>query len=795
MSESLKLVFSVGFVAGFSKVGDINARVAHQTSAMEGIQTHRRIQQSRGSNYVAEKKLSIDLLHLGHQITIQGRADGYRPGTDSEQPWLEEIKTTRLTYAQIPEGIIYQHKNQVIIYGHMLCRSLGYSKLRLQRTYVHPDSLEECVVFEELSAEALQTAFEDIIAPLIGWLEQRSEWFVRRNQALTDFIFPFEHFRPGQRRLAESVYRNVVRRTRLMVQAPTGLGKSMAVLFPALKALPANGCDKIFYLSAKTAGQTSAETALELIHGSGPALRSVVITAKAKTCFNPDLPCDPEYCQYARGYFDRLPEALSSIRDQSGHWGRTQIEALAASKMICPFELSLDAAVEADVIVGDYNYLFSPSSRLKRFFDGSRAGPYSVLLDEAHNLVDRGRSMFSASLTQVQILSAIKQLKIERPQVAKVLKQMNAALLKLYRERGDERRDTRIEYAQLQPLLKRTQQFLGLMEDIELGQETPKPLMDVFFEAHQFQQVAEKINDDYCLTLSASKGSRSVQLNCMHPGAQLRVGYDSVQSLVGFSATLGPKAYFSEFLGLTDNAHWLRLPSPYPAENQLTLIAKFIRVDFENRKQSAQALVGLLLLLTQSQPGNYLIYLPSYDYLELIASRYHPVAGDEQVVRQTVDMSDSESKAFTDTFTTDSRVTGFAVIGGKFSEGIDLKGFRLRGAVIVSLGLAPRSVRFDDLDQRLAEGVAGSDNKPLASMDSYDYAYRFPALQRVIQTAGRVIRTENDRGVVVLVDPRFCQSRNLELLPEHWRPQVITNAQDVTQALNSFWHEHKQKRP
>ena len=793
MSEPLKLTFSVGFVAGFSKVGDINARVAHQTSAMEGIQTHRRIQQSRGSSYVAEQRLSTELVHKGHQITLQGRADGYTPATNSELPWLEEIKTTRLTPAQIPAGAIQQHKNQVAIYGHMLCQSLGYPKLRVQRTYVHPESLEESAVCEELSAEALQIAFDEIIEPIIEWFKQRSDWFVRRNQALTNFEFPFEDFRPGQRLLAESAYRNVVRRARLMVQAPTGLGKSMAVLFPALKALPANGCDKIFYLSAKTAGQSSAETALELIHRSGLPLRSVVITAKAKTCFNPELPCDPEYCQYAGGYFDRLPYALTLIREQSGHWDRTRIEALATSKMICPFELSLDAAVEADVIVGDYNYLFSPSSRLKRFFDGSRASPYSVLLDEAHNLVDRGRSMFSAGLTQVQILSAIKQLKIERPLIAKALKHMNAALLKLYRERGEDRREAKIEHAELKPLLKRTQNFLGLIEDIELGQGTSKPLMDVFFEAYQFLQVAEKINEDYCLTLSASEGLRSVQLNCMHPGAQLKVGYDYVQSVVGFSATLAPKVYFSEFLGLTEHAHWLRLPSPFPAKNQLTLIAKYMRVDFENRKQSAQALVELLAQLTQSQPGNYLIYLPSYEYLDLIASRYHPGARDERVLRQTVDMSDSESKAFIDSFTVDSRITGFAVIGGKFSEGIDLKGLRLRGAVIVSLGLAPRSIRYDDLALRLIEGVPGSDNEALAAMDSYDYAYRFPALQRVIQTAGRVVRSEYDRGVVILVDPRFCQSRNLDLLPEHWAPQVASNAQEITEALNSFWQNPKQE--
>lgn len=401
--------------------------------------------------------------------------------------------------------------------------------------------------------------------------------------------------------------------------------------------------------------------------------------------------------------------------------------------------------------------------------------------------------MFSAGLTQVQILSAIKQLKIERPSIAKALKQMNAALLKLYRERGEDRREAKIEHAELKPLLKRTQNFLGLIEDIELGQGTSKPLMDVFFEAYQFLQVAEKINEDYCLTLSASEGLRSVQLNCMHPGAQLKVGYDYVQSVVGFSATLAPKVYFSEFLGLTDHAYWLRLPSPFPAKNQLTLIAKYMRVDFENRKQSAQALVELLAQLTQSQAGNYLIYLPSYEYLDLIASRYHPGASDERVLRQTVDMSDSESKAFIDSFTVDSRITGFAVIGGKFSEGIDLKGLRLRGAVIVSLGLAPRSIRYDDLALRLAEGVPGSDNDALAAMDSYDYAYRFPALQRVIQTAGRVVRSEHDRGVVILVDPRFCQSRNLDLLPEHWAPQVVSNAQEITEALNSFWQNPKQE--
>ncbi|MGB2479881.1 MAG: ATP-dependent DNA helicase [Pseudomonadales bacterium] len=788
MSDGLKLVFSVGFVSGFSKVGDINARISHQTSAMEGIQTHRKIQHSRGSNYIAEKKLSFEFSYKAHRITIQGRADGYRPPTDSELPWIEEIKTTRLALEEIPEGIVRQHINQTTIYGHMLCQSEGYEDLNIQRTYVHPDTLEERIVKETLSAGSLQSAFEKLMDPLILWFEQRSRWFVRRNRALASLEFPFQHFRPGQRLLSESIYRNSVRKARLMLQAPTGLGKSIAGLYPALKALPANGCDKIFYLSAKTAGQASAETALEQIHDAGSALRSVVITAKAKTCFNPDLPCDPKYCEYARGYYDRLPKALSRIQDDSGHWGRKQIEALARSQSLCPFELSLDAAVEADVIVGDYNYLFSPSSRLKRFFDGGQTGPYSVLLDEVHNLVERGRSMFSAGLTQAQILNAMKGQKLERPQIVKALKQMNASILKLSREHGENQSEARLERAQLNSLLKRVQQFLALMEEVDFGHEAPKPLMDVFFDAHQFQQVAEKVNDDYCPTLSISKGLRSVQLNCIHPGPQLQAGYDCVQSLVGFSATLAPKAYFAEFLGLSEKVHWLRVPSPFPAQNQLTLITQFVSVNYEKRIHTASALVELVSLLTQSHPGNYLIYLPSFDYLDLIASQYQASDSEESVLRQTIDMSDIESREFTDSFTAGSRVTGFAVIGGKFAEGIDLKGLRLRGAVIVSLGLAPRTVRLDELNQRL-KSRATSDDNPSATLpiDAYDYAYRFPALQRIIQTAGRVIRSEDDKGVVVLVDPRFCHARNLNLLPEHWRPQTVRNSQQFTQALNSFW--------
>ncbi|MGY8853710.1 MAG: ATP-dependent DNA helicase [Pseudomonadales bacterium] len=788
----LHLKFSVGAIAGFTPTGDINARVTHQTSAMEGMQTHQRLQRSRGPAYQKEK--TVRTIHaLGpHQLSINGRADGYHPGDQDQPAWVEEIKTTRTPIDSIPDSVKLQHHNQLVLYGHLICIAEQLSEIELRLNYVNPDSAQETVITTFITAQGLADAFEALLDPVITWFSARADWFQKRNRALNDLSFPFAKFRAGQRQIAEAVYRSSLQDGQLLLQAPTGLGKSMSSLFPVLKSLPTTQVEKIFYLSAKTAGQASAEDALAHIHAQQLPIRSLTITAKRKACFNPEHPCDPNYCDYAKGYFDRLPQALEVVRGNPGHWSRGRLAALASEHQLCPFELSLDAAREMDIIVCDYNYLFSPATRLKRFFE-ERRGRYSILLDELHNLVDRGRDMFSADLQKQQFQTAKKEIRTLYPSCLKVLEKVNRAFLTLNKSCMTAEAAVEVSAQALKPLCTALQQFLTHLESLEAPQGLPQELTQCLFDAHRFLQVFEKLNADYALLLQGGRTDCSVRLACLHPAQQLQEGYALADSLVGFSATLSPRAYYGDLLGFKATSQWLKVPSPFPAEKQLTLIATHIPVSFHERTAAVPALLALILTLIESKPGNYLVFFPSYAFLERVRSAFDSAYPNIALHCQTRDMLDQAVQAFTDTFTHDSQRLGFAVMGGHFSEGIDLIGPRLSGAMIISLGLAPKTLAQDALLRRIqspdATNAAAATEREAHPelLDGYDVAYRIPALQRVIQTSGRVIRSEQDQGVVVLVDPRFKAPENRAYLPEHWQPNLINSNLELKSSLSAFW--------
>ena len=788
----LQLKFSVGAIAAFTPTGDINARITHQTSAMEGMQTHQRVQRSRGPGYQKEKTVRTRRAIEQHELSISGRADGYHPAEQEQLAWVEEIKTTRMPIERIPDSVQQQHLNQLILYGHLICEAEGLCEIELRLNYVNPDSTVETVITSVQSAEALAEQFEALLGPVVAWFRARADWFQRRNTALQDLSFPFDDFRPGQRQIAEAAYRSSLQDGQLLLQAPTGLGKSMASLFPTLKSLPKTQVEKIFYLSAKTAGQASAEDALAQIHAQQLPIRSLTITAKRKACFNPEQPCDPNYCSYAKGYFDRLPQAVKIIRDQPGHWDKARLETLAQVHQVCPFELSLDAAREVDVIVCDYNYLFSPSTRLKRFFE-ERRGRYSVLLDELHNLVDRGQDMFSAEVQKLQFQAAKKESRTAYPTCVKVLNQVNRAFLALNKSLGSNASEIEVAAEALKPLCSRLQQFLTHLETLEAPQGLPAELTQCLFDAHRFLQVFDKLNDDYATFVVDSQNNLTVRLACVHPGQQLQEGYALADTLIGFSATLSPKAYYGDLLGFKTRTQWLKVPSPFAAEKQLTLIATHIPVSFQHRSKAVPDLLSLMKTLIAGKRGNYLVFFPSYAFLDDVRTAFEAAYPDKALHCQTRDMSDDAVKAFTDGFTENSERLGFAVMGGRFAEGIDLKGQRLSGAMIISLGLAPKTLAQDALLRRMqskrdSQPAAGAEVEPRPTQaNGYDVAYRIPALQRVIQTGGRVIRSENDQGIVLLVDPRFNAPDNQTYLPEHWQSKIIQSTQELEANLKTFW--------
>jgi len=789
--SGLVLHFSVGAVAAFVRRGDINARVSHQTTTMEGMIAHQALQKSRGPDYQKEKSVSTVCHQNGHQLTIAGRADGYHPAKEGRLPWIEEIKTTRLAPDQIPTGTSQLHWHQLRLYGHMICEAEQLSEVELRLTYVHPDSLKTAVITKTMTAENLQAEFTDLLRPILTWLEQRAHWLECRNQHIPTLKFPFDSFRPHQRDIAAAVYRNATAQGQLFLQAPTGLGKSIASLFPVLKSLPATNAEKVFYLSSKTAGQASAENVLRHMHQASKALRTITITAKRKTCFNPELPCDPEVCTYAKDYYESLPEALQEITQSSGHWSRERVEALAKTHDLCPFELSLDAAREMDIVVCDINNCFDPKVRLKRFFDDQK-GRYPILVDEVHNLIDRAREMFSAEINQHALKVAADDIKTLAPVIFKSFSRVSRALTTLSRKSDQNEFEVLVPKSELKTFMRAVSNLLGDFDGALGLPPLPETAMTAFFLAHHFSQVFEQFNEDYCCVLTKPDGQISLRLVCLHPGLQLQQSYRLADSLVGFSATLSPRAYYQEMLGIPETATWFKSMSPFNTDHQLSLIVDYIPTRYEARIHGVERLVDLIETWTSAKPGNYLVYFPSYQFLQLAADQLLTLHPDYALICQKRGMSNDTVEDFLTRFQEDSQQLGFAVMGGQFSEGIDLKGKRLLGVMIITLGLAPKSKSQDALAEHLDGSLSDLGDSPSARgtpSRGYDYAYRFPAIQKIVQTGGRVIRSEEDRGVVVLVDARYKDRSYQAYFPVSWRTQTVSDKAAFHSKLVEFWSQ------
>jgi Rad3-related DNA helicase len=580
-------------------------------------------------------------------------------------------------------------------------------------------------------------------------------WRAERNASIEDARFPYGEFRPGQRSLAVSCFRAFAAQRNLVLQAPTGIGKTAGVLFPAIKSLPA-GRDKVFFLTAKTIGRQVAESTLDDMRGAGLRLRSVSLTAKDKICFTPGAPCDPDACVYARGYYDKLPSAIEDLRASDG-MSRQVIEMVARTHEVCPFELSLDASRWADVIICDYNYVFDPTVYLRRFFDDVD-GEYLFLIDEAHNLVDRGRDMYSAEIAKSDVLALRRALGPALPEVWRKLTGINRGFLTLMKEADSE--GVVVLASAPGDFIRQLRAFCQAAEDwsqLNESAEFEDPLKRLYFDALRFMRRAEDLDHNFVVLLRCHPGRKArLKLFCINPGPMLNTSMKRSVSSVVFSATMTPERYFATMLGLDDTCDWYRIASPFPAGNMGTFIAGHIDTSFRGREASGAQLVDLLVDIVNAQTGNYMVFFPCYRYMQTIAEAFARRAGDVRTRMQAAAMSESEHESFLEAFVHDPEKTlvGFALMGGIFGEGIDLKGTRLIGALIVGVGLPQVGIERDLIRHHFAETGLG-----------FGYAYQYPGMSRVMQTAGRVIRSAVDRGIVCLIDQRFTASRYRDLMP------------------------------
>jgi DNA excision repair protein ERCC-2 len=656
------------------------------------------------------------------------------------------------------------------------------SEISLHLTYYHLDSQAEKTFKRNYPFAELQTFFFDLIMPYLDWMRKIHAWQARRDASIQQLDFPYPAYRPGQREMAVAVYKAIRANDRLYVQSPTGVGKTIAALFPAVKALGQGLAAKIFYLTAKTSGRMVAEKALDDMRTTGLHFKSVTLTAKEKICFCPPVNCDPEVCVYARDYFNKVKRALEEI-GQHQAFTRPVVEEIARQYQICPFEFSLDLALWVDCIICDYNYAFDPRVYLHRFFDFS-SEPYIFLVDEAHNLPDRARAMYSAELDKKTVLDLQRTLKPHLPELAKKLSAINKLMLETRKACQKEGKSALVEYVPPDKLLKSLREFRQKAEDwLALNQATAfrQELLEFYFLCNNYLRTAEYF-DTFYVSYFERQGQADLKakLFCLDPAPMLAAPLQRSQATIFFSATLLPLDYFMKLLTGAANYPRQIFQSPFPTENVGLLIHNGISTKYSQRADSYAAIASAIETICSAHLGNYLVFFPSYAYLAAVFELLKEGLLESQLLVQDRGMTEAAREAFLNQFSASNQDTlvGLAVMGGIFGEGIDLVGERLIGAVVVGAGV-PQVCLERDLIKEYFDRQNGS---------GFSYAYQYPGFNRVLQATGRVIRTEADRGIIVLIDERFTQARYRHLFPTHWRGfQVVQNTSEIKDQLAVFW--------
>ena len=756
--------------------GDLKIEFTSAARAVDAIRIHQKIQSSRPAGYLPEVVLAYGVDTPQVSLQIGGRIDGVF--AEPAVPVIEEIKTTRRSPHECLREENPLHWGQAKIYAFMYAAEQGLSEIGVQLTYARLDSWEVRETRRYLAMSELQRFFEDVVGRYLEWAAVINAWQQQRDGTINGLEFPFTTYRPGQQKMMEAAAKTIQAYGRMFIQAATGIGKTMAVLFPATRSIAERTSSKVFYLTARTTGRLAAEKALDELRAHGLRLKTLALIAKEKACFNPESACSPDECEFAKGHYDRLPTARSAMFEQDA-WTREAVAAVSRRFRVCPFEFALDLSLWADLIVCDYNYAFDPKAYLRRFFL-EQTGDYTFLVDEAHNLVDRSREMFSAELRKQPFLDLRRQVKEALPSIHRSLGAINSWMLDV-RKRVEaaaaplaERSAPEDLYPYLRDFMTGSEKWLEKNEKSAFREE----LLDLYFETGSFLRVAEQFDESYAACYEALSKDVRIKLFCIDPSRQIGDALNRSRSTVFISATLTPLDYFQTMLA-SESAETLSLPSPFPAENLEIFVADRLSTYYRHRDRTKPEIAKILIGLVRTHHGNYLLFFPSYQYMRMVLELFQAAASDIDVIVQEPGMTERQREAFLERFETENPATlvGFAVMGGVFGEGIDLVGTRLCGAAVVGVGLPAigleRELIRDYFDQRLEQG--------------FEYAYMFPGINRVLQAAGRVIRTEADRGVVLLIDQRYAQMHYRNLLPVHWSPLRIQHHEQLIAELQRFW--------
>ena len=786
--ENLALTLPIRRLAEFLlRSGSIDSRFTGFDRANEGARLHRKLQKAAVKefpDYQAEAALRQEFSCAGIDYTLEGRADGIYTDRDGT-PAIDEIKTTTLPPEYITGEQNPEHWAQAQCYAAIYARQQGLPAMRVRLTYYQVDEELEFRFTHDYTAAELDAIVTDLLTQYAPWAKRSAEWKQRSRASLEKLQFPFEDYRPGQRAMIGAVYKTCAEGGQLLCQAPTGIGKTMSVLYPALKALGEGG--PVFYLTARGTTRAAAENALNLLRTSDSdlALRSVTLTAKDKICLQDRRECTPEACPYAKDYYDRCKEALWDALDTPGMTAEA-LQAQARRHTVCPFELGLDLSLWADVVVGDYNYLFDPVVHLVRFFESR--GDYIFLIDEAHNLPGRARDMHSVSLSKSEIYDAKKRLGPGKSSLKNALTRVNQLFIdwrhRCEEQAGDSRYGKTIFERERSEALDRA--LRKLCEPLEIWlddhrepDETHEALLQLYFDIRAWLRVSDTFDDHFVLQVAARGSEVRASMLCLDPSAFLESDFAKGRAAVLFSATLAPAGYYKDLCGLPD-ARAVALRSPFPQENLGLWCARQVSTRYKDREASIAQVAELLAVMVRGRPGHYLAFFPSYSYLQQVWDAFAERWPDLPTLRQESAMDEAARADFLARFDAEDGGTllGFAVLGGVFGEGVDLAGDKLIGVAVVGPGLPQVGPRQEQLREHFEETRGAG----------FDYAYRYPGMNKVLQAAGRVIRTPQDRGVVLLIDDRFAAPDNRRLMPPHWEHlRFVGSAAEWQRELQDFW--------
>lgn len=767
--------------------GDIDNRRGSGPSAdamLEGTRIHRMIQGEHGEDYMAEVPLKYTIATDNYLLTIDGRADGifYEDGLT----YIDEIKGM-YTNVESFEQPIFVHKAQAMCYAYIFATQNELDAIGVQMTYCNMESMERKIFQEQYTYTEICEWFDKLIAEYRKWLDFQYEWRQKRQKSIKGLEFPFQ-YRDGQKQLVSDVYRTIARKKNLFIQAPTGVGKTISTIFPAVKAVGEDLADRIFYLTAKTITASVAKETFALLREQGYQAKIIQLTAKEKLCLCEEMECNPINCPYAKGHFDRVNDAVFELLQESDMFTRDEIIDQANKWTVCPFELSLDVSSWVDDIVCDYNYVFDPRVYLKRFFQDGIKGDYIFLVDEAHNLVDRSREMYSAEIYKEDFLLAKKIIKPHNKKIEKRLERCNKLLLEykracenyvIYEEIGT-------LYFALYNLMVDMEEFLQNTSKRQIEFAGKKDFLDFYFSVRNFLNIYDLVDEHYVIYSELAEDGRfKMKLFCVDPSLNLQKCLDKGNATIFFSATLLPIHYYKNLLSTVEDNYAIYAKSTFLSQQRLLAFGNDVSTKYTRRNATEYKKIARYIQRTvRCKEGNYMVFFPSYKMMKDVYDFYCKLVEEQEdfcCIMQKSSMSEKEREDFLQEFEKEEARTlvAFCVMGGIFGEGIDLKNDKLIGAIVVGTGLPQIGTEREILKNYY----------DMQSGNGFDYAFRYPGINKVLQAAGRVIRTTEDYGIILLLDERFLQRDYDALYPREWEKKRICTLETVEETVQGFWQE------